>query len=145
MILNAWNGVWSDTYIVQIIIPEELEKLQRFCKKLDFKDIKFIVKVRDIHKTEKNNSIDISVFGYENKKYPICVSNNAFKRHIDLLLVVEEDKRHYVLTKYFNTCMYDHTYTTSTDLCKFWKYFSAKFKWVLYKQISKICCLQLCL
>ena len=68
MILNAWNGVWSDTYILQIIIPEELEKLQRFCKKLDFKDIKFIVKVRDIHNTEKNNSIDISVFGYENKK-----------------------------------------------------------------------------
>ena len=68
MILNAWNDVWSDTYILQIIIPEELEKLQRFCKKLDFKDIKFIVKVRDIHKTEKNNSIGISVFGYENKK-----------------------------------------------------------------------------
>ena len=68
MILNAWNGVWSDTYILQIIIPEELEKLQRFCKKLDFKDIKFIVNVRDIHKTEKNNSIGISVFGYENKK-----------------------------------------------------------------------------
>ena len=68
MILNAWNGVSSDTYILQIIIPEELEKLQRFCKKLDFKDIKFIVKVRDIHKTEKNNSIGISVFGYENKK-----------------------------------------------------------------------------
>ena len=68
MILNAWNGVWSDTYILQIIIPEELEKLQRFCKKLDFKDIKFIVKVRDIHKTEKNSSIGISVFGYENKK-----------------------------------------------------------------------------
>ena len=43
------------------------------------------------------------------KKYPVCVSNNTFKRHIDLLLVVEEDKRHYVLTKYFNTCMYDHT------------------------------------
>ena len=30
--------------------------------------MKFIVKVRDIHKTEKNNSIGISVFGYENKK-----------------------------------------------------------------------------
>ena len=55
-------------------IPEELEKLQRFCKKLDFKDIKFIVKVRDIHKTEKNNSIGISVFGYENKNmFNLCV------------------------------------------------------------------------
>ena len=37
-------------------------------KKLDFKDIKFPVEVRDIHKIEKKNSIGISVFGYENKK-----------------------------------------------------------------------------
>ena len=87
-----------------------MEKLQRFCKKLDFKDIKFIVKVRDILKTEKNNSIGISVFGYESKeKYPIYVSNNTFKRCVDLLLIVEEGKRHCVLNKYFNTCMYDLT------------------------------------
>ena len=31
-------------------------------------DLKFPVKIRDIHKIEKNNSIGISVFGYENKK-----------------------------------------------------------------------------
>ena len=36
--------------------------------KLDFKDIKFPLKVRDIHKIEKKNSISISVFGYKNKK-----------------------------------------------------------------------------
>ena len=39
-----------------------------FAKRLDFKDIKFPVKIRDIHKIEKKNSISISVFGYENKK-----------------------------------------------------------------------------
>ena len=39
-----------------------------FAKKLDFKDTKFPVKIRDIHKIEKNNSISISVFGYENKE-----------------------------------------------------------------------------
>ena len=37
------------------------------------------------------------------------MSNNTFKRHIDLLLTVKEGKRHYVLIKYFNACMYDHT------------------------------------
>ena len=74
------------------------------------KNIKFIVKVRDFLKTEKNNSIGISVFDYENKeKYPTDVSNNTFKRHIDLLLIVEEGKRHCALIKCFNTCMYDHT------------------------------------
>ena len=38
-----------------------------FATKIDFKDIKCPVKTRDIHKIEKNNSIRISVFGYENK------------------------------------------------------------------------------
>ena len=44
---------------------------------------KFPVKTRDIHEIEKKNSIDISVFGYENKgKYPICASKNAVKTNI---------------------------------------------------------------
>ena len=33
-------------------------------KKFDFKGVKSAVKVRDIHKTEKKNSIGISDFGY---------------------------------------------------------------------------------
>ena len=43
------------------------------------------------------------------EKYLICLSKNALKKkHIDLLLI-EEDKWHYVLIKVFNTFMYDHT------------------------------------
>ena len=41
---------------------------KKFVKKLDFKDIKFIVKIRGIQKIEKKSSIGISVFGYENKE-----------------------------------------------------------------------------
>ena len=45
---------------------------KEFSKKLDFKYIKFPVKIRDIHKIEKKNSIGISFFSYENKgKHPI--------------------------------------------------------------------------
>ena len=41
-------------------------------KKIDFEEIKFPAKIRDIHKIERNNSIGITVFGYENKeKHPI--------------------------------------------------------------------------
>ena len=54
-----------------------------FAKVHDFEDIKFSVKVRDIHKTEEKNSIAISIFGYENKrKYPIDVSENVTKKNI---------------------------------------------------------------
>ena len=52
-----------------------------FAKRLDFKDIQFLVKIRDIHKIEKNNSIGISAFGYENKeKHPIYVSKKKKKK-----------------------------------------------------------------
>ena len=74
-------------------------------------DIKFSVKIRDIHKVGKKNSIGISVFGYENKeKHSIYVSKKCCEeKHVDLLLLEEKGKRHYVLIKYFNIFMYDHT------------------------------------
>ena len=80
-------------------------------EKLDFKDIKFPIKIRDIHKTEKKNYIGISAFGYENKeKHPIYVSKKCYdEKHVDFLLIGEEKKRHYILIKDFNTFMYDHT------------------------------------
>ena len=58
MIMNALNGVWSDIYIRQITIQEELQKLAKlFLKELIL------------------NCITISVIGYEKKeKYLIYVS-----------------------------------------------------------------------
>ena len=48
-------------------------------KTLDFKDIKFPVKIRDIPKIEKNYSVGVCVFGYENKEqYPVFVSKTYF-------------------------------------------------------------------
>ena len=48
----------------------EVDKL--YVEKLDFEDIKFIVKVRDIQKIERKNSISINDFGYDHKKkHPI--------------------------------------------------------------------------
>ena len=48
--------------------PERITKAGKdFPKRLNFKDIKFTVKTRDIHKIEKINSIGVSVFGYENE------------------------------------------------------------------------------
>ena len=81
-----------------------------FAKKRYFKDIVFSVKVRDIHKIEKRNSINISVFGYENKqKHPIYISKKCCEeKHVDLLLIAE-GKRHYRLIKDFNSFMYNHT------------------------------------
>ena len=77
---------------------------KEFAKKRDFKGIKFPGKIRDIHKFGKNNSIGISSFGYENKeKHPIYVTTKCCEeKHVDLLLIGEEGKRHDVLIKGFN-------------------------------------------
>ena len=61
--------------ILQTIIQEKLQNLIKIWgtgKRLDFKDKKFPVEIRDIQKLEKKDSIGISVFGHENKeKYAI--------------------------------------------------------------------------
>ena len=64
-----------------------------FAKKLDFKDINFPVKVRDIQKIEKRNSISINVTGYENKeKHPIYLPTKCCEeKYVNLLLIGEED------------------------------------------------------
>ena len=94
--------------------PARVKKADKnFAKRLDL--IKFPVETRDIHKIEKKNSIGISVFGYENKvKYPIYLSKNCCEdKHVDLLLIGEGEKKHYVLSKIsMHSCMiihYDHT------------------------------------
>ena len=62
--------------------PGTIRKVEKlYGDKLDFKDIKFPVKVR-----EK------------------CCED----RHVDLLLIEERSKKHYVLIKDFNTFMYDY-------------------------------------
>ena len=67
--------------------PRRITKADKdFAKWLDFKDRKFPVKVRDIHKIEKKNSISIGIFGHENKEnYPIYLSKQCCEeKHADL-------------------------------------------------------------
>ena len=83
---------------------------KNFAKKSDFKGIKLPVKIRDIYKIGKKNSIVFIVTGYENKeKNPIYVSKKCCEEeHVDLLLIRAEGKRLYVLIKDFNKFMYKH-------------------------------------
>ena len=64
--------------------PATIKKSDKeFSKRLDFKDTKFPVKIRDIHKIEEKNSIGIGALGYENnEKHPIYVSKNVAKKNM---------------------------------------------------------------
>ena len=81
-----------------------------FIKNLDYTGIVFPVTAKQYNKIEKQNEININVFGYENKqKYPIHVSKEKYEDCMNLLLITENENKHYVLIKHFNKFMYDVT------------------------------------
>ena len=70
----------------------------------------FLVSLKDYNKTEEQNNININVFGYEKKQfYPIHVSRQKNEDILNLLLITEDENKHYVLIKDFNRMMYNKT------------------------------------
>ena len=66
-------------------------------EKLDYDGIEFPVQEKDFSKIEKKNSICVNVFGYENELlFSIYGSGEKFENSIDLLLLIVDDKSHYV-------------------------------------------------
>ena len=56
------------------------------------------------------------VFGYENKLvYPIHISDQKFENSIDLFLVIDENKPHYVYIKDFDRFMFHKTKTKTKN------------------------------
>ena len=77
---------------------------------MDYSGIEFPVTTKQYNKIEKQNEININVFGYENKQpYPIFVSKEKYDRHMNLLLITEDENKHYALIKDFNRFMYNQT------------------------------------
>ena len=91
--------------------PQRIKKSDKpYINKLDYSGIEFPIKINQYNKIEKQNEINISVFGYENKQpYPIHVSKEKYKKHIELLLITENKNKHYVLIKDFNRFMKHQT------------------------------------
>ena len=79
-------------------------------QELNSQGVDFPVSLKDYNRIEEQNNINISVFGYENKQfYPICVSKQKNEDILNLLLITEDDNKHYVLIKDFNRMMYNKT------------------------------------
>ena len=85
---------------------------RRIASNLNYEGIEFPVQEKDFNKIEEHNSICINVFGYENELvYLIFISKQTFEDSLDLLLLIEDDKSHYVSIKDFNTFMFHKTKT----------------------------------
>ena len=91
--------------------PQRIKRCDKeYINKLDYSGIEFPVTVEQYNKIENQNEININVFGYENKQpYPIFVSKEKYDRHINLLLITEDNNKHYVLIKDFNRFMTHQT------------------------------------
>ena len=91
--------------------PERIKKTgKNITEKLDYDEIAFLVQENDFKKIEMKNNICINVFGNENKlAFPIYVSDHKFEDAMDLLLLIDDDKSHYVYIKDFDRFMIHKT------------------------------------
>ena len=65
---------------------------------------------KDFNKIEVKNNICINLLGYENGLvFSICVSDQKFEDSMDLLLLIDDNKSHYVCIKDFDKFMFHKT------------------------------------
>ena len=93
------------------IHPERITKEDKnMINDLDYEEIEFPVSKKDYCRIERRNNICINVFCYENNlSYPAYVSDQKFYNSMDLLLIRDESKYHYVYIKDFNRFMCNKT------------------------------------
>ena len=77
-ILNVLNGVMLDFLILKMKHPERIKKQdKKVASTLDYRGINFPMKARDYEITEERFEINVNVFGYENKVFPLYVSQQS--------------------------------------------------------------------
>ena len=97
------------------------KKDQEIANTNDYYGINFPILKKDYFKIEKQNSICINVFSYDNGIiYPIYISSEKISDSIDLLLIFEKNKSHYVYIKDFNRLMFNKSKNKNKNhLCRY--------------------------
>ena len=90
--------------------PERINKQDKeIAETLDYRGINFPMKARDYEIVEERFNINVNVFGYENKVFPLYVSKKSNEQVLNALLTSNEEKSCYVFIKDFNKLMYSKT------------------------------------
>ena len=92
--------------------PERIKKKngKKITEELNYDGIELPIHEKDFTKIEIKYNISINVFGYENELiFPIHISDQKFEDSMDLLLLIDNDKSHYVYIKDFNRFMFHRT------------------------------------
>ena len=107
-VVNIENGdnkcfKWSVTRALNSVLknPKRVTtKLVEQSRRLNWNGLTFPVELKDIEKFEKNNpGICINVFGFGKNVYPLRVSKVKGGRYVDLLLISDEEKKHFCVIK----------------------------------------------
>ena len=91
--------------------PQRINKVDKeMINELNYDGIDFPLSQKHYNKVEKQNNIRINVFGYEKEQpFPIHISKETFEDQMNILLITEDEKKHYVLIKDFNAFMFNQT------------------------------------
>ena len=91
---------------------------KKIAASLNYSDIAFPLDINYYEKIEDRFQMQINVFGYENKFYPLHISKQSYNQALNLLLITEKGKSHYVFIKDFNRLMFSKTkHKDKKDFC----------------------------
>ena len=76
---------------------------------LNYSDTVFPLDINDYEKIDDRFQIHVNVFGYGNKVYPLYISKKSYDQTLNLLLITEKVKSHYVFIKDCNRLMFSRT------------------------------------
>ena len=90
--------------------PERISKQDKnIAANLNYSDIVFALDINDYKKIEDRFQMQVNLFGYENKVYPLYISKKPDDQTLNLLLITEKGKSHYVFIKDFNRLIFSRT------------------------------------
>ena len=78
---------------------------------LDYRGINCPMKARDYELVEERFNINVSVLGYQNKVFPLYISKKSNEQVLNVLLISNEEKSHYVFIKDFSRLMHSEVKT----------------------------------
>ena len=90
--------------------PYRVTHYQPYEHELNFDNIEFPVSLSKLPKFEKQNSIAVNVFGFEQGDlFPVYISKERFDTHVNLLLYSLGQQRHYCLIRDLNRLLSNQT------------------------------------
>ena len=110
-IKNVFYSVMLHILILQKNILRKLKKTdKKVAEELNYDGVELPLQEKDFSKIEVKNNIYINVFCYENELlFLIYISKHKFEDSMDFLLLINDDKSHYVYIKDFNRFVFYKT------------------------------------